>query len=391
MADWRPVEPFLRELASFGVPGGPSDPLAVPDGGWPRALSGLVRERLTGIAAAALKEGALKLSEEEEAELLDRQQEAMCHALALERELLRLARAFADAGVELIVLKGPAVAHTIYPDPSWRPFGDLDVLVRTADWRRACSLLPELGYRRRFPEPRPGFVERFGHTAAHQGPAGLEVDLHRTLVGGPFGLWMDPDELFDSTETFELGGRTLRRLDDTALLMHAFVHAALGHRPPLLLPLRDVAQAASSGVDRARLADWGRRWRLSVVYRHASRVLSESVGVRLPEGLAPGTEERPSRRERRALDAYTTARRDRGGKSLGSLRAIRGLRAKAAYLIALLFPSREFLQSRSSEGGPTSYRRRWATPLRWMSQGRSRGHRSDDRDATAPQEMVGNP
>lgn len=295
----------------------------------------------------------------------------MLHALRLERHLVRLSAQFESAGLDLIVLKGPALAHTMYPDASWRPFGDLDVLVRSRDWRRACLLLTEMGYRRKFPEPRPGFVERFGHTAAHVGEDGLEIDLHRTLVGGAFGLWMEPEELFDHTKPFQLGGWTFSRLDDTALFMHACVHAALGFRLPLLLPLRDVAQAAESGeIDWRELEDWGRRWKLAVVYRHATQALASSLGFRLLEDLVSETGERPPRRERRALEAYTTERRDRGGKSLGAFRAIRGLRARAAYVFALLFPSREFLQSRAEGAGPASYRRRWSTPLHWFARRR---------------------
>lgn len=360
MGEWHPTAPFLRDVASFEIGNGPDEPITVPEGAWGRALTGLLREKLTGIAAAALGVGALKLSDMEAAELLERQEGAMVHALELERRLLRLCEAFDAAGVDVLVLKGPAVAHTMYPDPSWRPFGDLDVLVRTRDWRTACALLPELGYRRKFPEPRLGFVERFGHTAAHRSDEGFEVDLHRTLVGGPFGLWMEPEELFDQTGTFDLGGRSLRRLDDTALLMHGLVHASLGHRPPLLLPLRDVVQAAVWGeIDRGRLADWGRRWRLGVVYEHASRAVEEALGSPVRPIVVPPTPPRAPRRERRALEAYTTDRRDRGGKALSSLRAISGVRAKAAYVWGLLFPSREFLRDRRPGSSRPSLLGRW--------------------------------
>jgi hypothetical protein len=367
VAEERPVRRFLRRVVSFGLGEPAPEPMDLREGIWGSALAGLVREKLTGIAVAALQNGALRLSDEEAAQLLDRHQTVMRHALTLERRLLRLARAFEDEGLELIVLKGPAVAHTMYPDPSWRPFGDLDILVRSGDWRRACSLLSELGYRRKFPEPRPGFVERFGHTAAHVADDGLEVDLHRRLVGGPFGLWMEPEELFDHTEVFELGGRVLRRLDDTALLMHAFVHASLGHRPPLLLSLRDIAQVASGGaIDRARLEDWGRRWKLAVVYRHASHQVSRTLGARVPEALAPGPDGKPLRRERRALEAYTTVRRNRGGKALSSLRAIRGFRDKAAYVSGLLFPGREFLEVRSAGSRRPTRAGRWLMLVRQL-------------------------
>src|SRR5207245_8281909 len=142
--------------------------------------------RITGFAVGAMEAGWLKLSNEQEAGLLDAHREAMLPPLGVERGLLELAPEFERAGVEFLVLKGPAVAHTVYPDPSWRYFADLDLLVRPQDWQRACGLLVGLGFQRDHPEPCPGFVERFGGAPAfRRSSGGGEVDLHRTLAVGP--------------------------------------------------------------------------------------------------------------------------------------------------------------------------------------------------------------
>ena len=52
---------------------------------------------------------------------------------------------------------------------------------------------------------------------------------------------------------------------------------------------------------------------------------------------------RQDRRERRALEAYTTERRSRGGRMLASVRAVPGLRLKLFFISALAFPSRELV------------------------------------------------
>jgi len=72
------------------------------------------------------------------------------------------------------------------------------------------------------------------------------------------------------------------------------------------------------------------------------------------------------RRERRALDAYITNRRSRGGTATSTIRAIPGLSAKIAYVRALLFPNRAFLSARQRNGRP-SYLRRLAVPVRWFT------------------------
>lgn len=355
-----------RRIVGFALPGSDPEAITVEDGEWPAFFRHVVDQRLTGLAVAALEAGRLTLGKPESEPLLERHRQAMVQALALERALLGLVAALEGSGVEVVVLKGSALAHTVYPDPSWRPYGDVDLLVRSTDWRRACLVLDELGFHRKLPEPRPGFDERFGKAAAHRDGLGLEVDLHRTLVVGPFGLWMQPEELFDRTTTFELGGRTLRRLDDTALLLHACVHASLGWTPPLLMPVRDVVQVAASGdVDWVLLGHLAGGWRLGPVVRHAFQTASEILGTPWPVRGRAVLAAEPRRRDRRALEAYTTSRRRRGGTALTTIRAIPGLRAKATYLRDLLFPDPEFLTARTGER-KRALLRRWAVPVRWL-------------------------
>jgi hypothetical protein len=352
-----------RSLGGFGLPGPEPTAVEVPAGAWRAFVAKATSGRMTGIAVAAAEAGDLRLTDEQAEELLARHRDAMVWALTIEQRLLGLAEAFERAGVGVLVLKGPALAHTVYPDPSWRAFGDLDLLVPTSSWRRALEVLGGLGFHRRLPEPRPGFDERFGKAAVHTNGDGVEIDLHRTLVIGPFGLWAKPDELFRRSATFTLGGRSLARLDDTALLLHACMHASLGWRPPLLWTLRDVAQVAWSGrVDWDDLAELARRWRLGAVVRHAMTTASETLEVSLPVEAGPLLSAEAPRRERRVLDSYVTERRGRGGTELSTLKAIPGLRGKAAYIRGLLFPGRAFMAARGR-----SPLKRLLIPVRWVT------------------------
>jgi hypothetical protein len=364
---------LARRVAAFGLhENDPEGAVSISQDVWPPLIATLYDQRLTGFAVAAAEEGGLSLSSGQAEELLDRHRDAMLQVLALERHLVTLSVALEDAGVEMVLLKGSALAHTVYPDPSWRPFADLDFLVRGKDFQRACEVLADRGFRRGLPEPRARFDERFGKAAELTGPGGLMVDLHRTLVVGPFGLWIDLDELFAGTAPLSLGGRTIRRLDDTSLFLHACVHASLGWWPVLLMPVRDVAQVASyAKVDWDLVAERTRRWRLAAVVRHAFDTASQTLGTSPPDEARSVLAMEPRRSERRALDAYTTSRRGRGGTATSTLRAIPGLRAKMAYVRALLFPNRDFLAVRQRNERP-SYLRRLAIPIRWLARGRRR-------------------
>ena len=146
-------------------------------------------------------------------------------------------------------------------------------------------------------------------------------------------------------------------------MAHACIHAALGFRTPIPMTVRDVAQVGLAGrIDWGLLREWAERWRLAPVIQHALNLASERFGSRWPSGAAAVLELAPGRRERNALDAYVTDRRGRGGTSLATIRAITGVRAKAAYLRALVLPDAEFLSARTNG----SFRRRWTVPLRWI-------------------------
>jgi hypothetical protein len=54
--------------------------------------------------------------------------------------------AYDAAGIPVLVLKGAALAHIVYPDISLRPMSDLDLLVPASEAHRAQQILAELGF-----------------------------------------------------------------------------------------------------------------------------------------------------------------------------------------------------------------------------------------------------
>jgi hypothetical protein len=355
---------ILSFVTAFGL--GPRDRVGVPQIRWPSLLEALTRWNLSGLAVAAVRTGDLEITDEQKEELFTRHRSAMIHVLELERTLLSLGRSLEAIGVRHTVLKGPALAHTMYPDPSWRPFSDLDLLVGADDWPRTRELLAAAGFRRRLPEPRPGFDRRFGKAATHCDADGIEVDLHRTLVLGPVGLWIDPGEMASHGTGFELGGRHFERFDDTGLLLNACLHATLGWSPPLPIPLRDIGQILSVGrIDWDRFDGWVDRWHLRAVMRTSFVAAAGAFGQTLPDRARAYEEIGPSPAEERVLRSYTTDRRRPASLAISTLRAIPGVRSKVAYAGGLLMPDRAFLTARGGR-----YLRRWRVPLAWFRGGR---------------------
>jgi predicted nucleotidyltransferase len=73
----------------------------------------------------------------------------------LYRHLGQVLAELAESEVDFIVIKGPAVAYTVYPNPTWRPFGDLDLVVRERDLVVIHQLLLEMGFRQKLDRPPP--------------------------------------------------------------------------------------------------------------------------------------------------------------------------------------------------------------------------------------------
>lgn len=333
---------------------------------WPSVRSRILGHRLSGLALEACERDELRLPDENLTELRGLHRESMALALRLEARLIEVAEALAGAGVDMTVLKGPAIAHGYYPHAAWRPFSDLDLMVDGDEWATTAEVLTDMGFERELPEPRTGFDRHFGKAVTWTS-GGIGIDLHRTLAAGPFGMWMKPEELRERREEFTLGGESFKRFDATGLLLHACVHASLGWRPPLLLPLRDVLQiAAVTTIDWEQLRSWSDSWRLNAVLQHAFTTASSLLGAPLPQPAQSLLDVPVSTRERRALEAYTTNRRQRGGTALATMQAIPGLRQRAKYASSLVLPNRAFLKARATEGERASYLRRWMTPANWF-------------------------
>jgi hypothetical protein len=287
----------------------------------------------------------LPVSDEQYTELLDRERTAMAWSLALERRLLEIAAAFDAAGVDFVVLKGPALAHAVYPSPSWRTFNDLDVLVRTSQWESACHILAgEFGWPRRLPEPRRGFDVRFGKAAVFTTETGQQIDLHLNLAQGPFGSWIDPTDLFSSRVNFEIGPAVVRRSSDVHLFIHACVHAVLGDVVPTLLQCRDIIQTSYGVIDTIEAERAAASWHVGAVVTRALALASpidEGVLMRSSSRFAVHA------REGRALDAYQRTVDHRRILIFETIRAIPRIRNKIRYTLSLAFPTSSFLRVRT--------------------------------------------
>jgi hypothetical protein len=359
----------LRYIACFGLPRsmvvgpGSGDRLPIcrePPGreAWRQLLATADRQRLVGLLHAAVEAEALPVTAHQRQEVVELHTKWCAAVLSLERALLEAESLLTSAGIEVVVLKGTAHAHLMYAEPAWRLFGDNDLLLRSEQFEPAVDLLVRAGYERRVPQARPGFDATFGKGTTLRRPGRDELDLHRTLLFGTFGLRIDLDELFDSSVPFDLGGRRLLALGPETRLLHLCLHASLGDSRPKLASVRDLAQAlADPTVDVQLVLRLAGMWECEAVVVRAVE-LCWQLGIQVGGPLAAlAATHSSSRREERAIASYVGDDRRFSRKVLASLSYLDGPGAKLALLRAAVNPTAEFRRSVGSAGRAAWLRR----------------------------------
>jgi len=105
------------------------------------------------------------------------------------RELDLILKAVNGSDIPVIVLKGAALAVTIYPDIALRPMGDLDLLVAVENLAASFTILCSLGYRQQ--------VLTVSHLPMLGGPQNnIVVELHWDLFGDEMRNDIKPIEWF---------------------------------------------------------------------------------------------------------------------------------------------------------------------------------------------------
>jgi len=334
-------------VAAWGLPTAHRLPdRAVTDDAFGALLASCEQQRVLGLLGLAVRDGAFPVTEPQHEQLDPVWQGWLGHALRVERLATRVVAGLDDAGIPTRILKGMALAHTSYPDPAARVFGDVDVLVPADRLHRAAAVVVDLGGRRAEPEVRPGFDDRFGREAMVRLDQ-VEIDLHRTFVNGAFGVRIDLAGLFATPVTVPIGATTVAVLPPVARLLHAAYASTLSDWPPRLVAIRDLAQVLlHDAPEPEAVVDTAARWRGTAVL--AAAVVQAWRTLRLTERhplLEWAERTRPGPIDRLWIaGARGRARGYTAG--LTTFAVTPGVRGRSAYLQAVLWPSRDYRDAR---------------------------------------------
>ena len=273
--------------------------------------------------------------------------QAARHNALLYEELAAVVRAFDEAQIPIILLKGAALAHGTYGNVALRPMGDLDLLVPSDMMAKAEALLSLRGYL-----VLDGSDSHLRHmTLRHpHSSSGTHVEVHRHVVSSPYyrraipeeWLWRDPGALV-------VDGLPALTLSPEATIIHSCLHF-LDHTGTkgTLLWLCDVAEVArKKDVDWDALARAVREYRITLPVRSLLLTCRETLGVSPPDHVLDRLlAAHPGFVEKKAYQFCLSGSRSTASKTLFDFLASQGLGARARLLSARLFPPRAYIVAR---------------------------------------------
>jgi Uncharacterised nucleotidyltransferase len=159
-----------------------------------------------------------------------------------------------EAGIPHAVIKGLALAHTCYPAPDLRPYGDIDLLV---DYQDACRAAETLSACRCQPNLPSGWsVDQFRDYDNHLPCVreGASVELHWDLVSWRVLYEGSPTQgaarrMLERRVRVRIGGTDTWTLGREDALLHAALHLFYHLPPRRLLWLWDIALLAFGGPE----------------------------------------------------------------------------------------------------------------------------------------------
>ncbi len=335
---------FLAGLSSN--PGGKSDVAVVAD--W------LIRQGVGPLAFSRCREAYPELAAHLQTDMFTAVAQNSLHY----DNLTRIEAAFQSEQLPIALLKGAALAQTVYDDPVLRTMSDVDIWVQERNMPQAAALMQTLGFRIYGKDDRPPELQMLsrGELQFYDENWRL-IELHWS----PFpGWWLKRAAAVDEAAIWERieplkPGSGVFRLAPEDMIIHVAVHLAVNHQMGLFAvrSLMDMALAAQAWpVDWAAVAERAALWRVGTAVWLPLHFLDQLIGV-------PGLETalsrlRPSRRRQKLLQRIISPDSVLAGVDLRSgrmrflflLLLVDRWRDTAVIIFRTLWPEAEWMQAR---------------------------------------------
>jgi hypothetical protein len=273
--------------------------------------------------------------------------EARAHAaeeILRRRELMAVLAALAAAGIQPIVIKGMALAYSVYTVPAARRCRDTDLLVRRNELTAVRATLAQLGY-----------------AAAHQCEGELlfyqialkktdsfglvhTLDVHwKISTQSLFAGLLTLDEVVAASTPLAALGSHARGAGPLHALLLACVHPVMHHRQAhSLVWVYDVHLLASrlSASQFDQFATLALEKQVAAVCAHQLKLTARLMGTRIPDGVLQRLEAAGASE---ASAAYLRPDRRWRDELMWNLQGLSSWRERARLLREVAFPGRRYI------------------------------------------------
>lgn len=343
------AQPDLRRIAELIRPA---------DG--PRLLALAENHGVTGHLAARLRElEASSIPAETLQALRERQRVQTFVSLRMTAELFRLLDRFASQAIGALVVKGPVLAVQAYGDPAMRSYGDLDLLVRQRDIRRATELMLADGYHAQVPLNAIDAGKIPGQYLFSKPNSNLLVELHNDFTLRYFPRRLPLEKFFERQIRVPLDGREAPALSVEDELVLICIHGAK-HFWERLIWIADVAALVSrqTGIDWERVTESAREVGAERMLHTGLQLAGDLLRMQLPAKVSvqikgDAVAARLARQVQKWLPAAGDAPPGLFERAVFRLRMRGGLLVAPAYLLRLsLSPTEDDWKASAEETRP---------------------------------------
>lgn len=200
--------------------------LAVPETNWRSVIDNASLLQVEPVVLGNLRSlFAPQLGAELLAEVTQREQLSRANALAQTLRVVDMYKSLTEAGIDAMVLKGPAISIVAYDDASRRMFSDIDLVIKRDDLSAAQVHLQSGGYRPLFDARSAKSLIVGQHALEFEGP-GPHVELHWSLLPRHLNFAVDADDLWREAVMIELAGAEVKTLAPHHLFLYLCAHGA---------------------------------------------------------------------------------------------------------------------------------------------------------------------
>lgn len=210
------------------------------------------------------------------------------HAEQALKQSVEVSMACEHEGINVLVLKSPAIGQIYYPEPGLRIGSDIDLLVSPEQYEKCREVLCGIGYDLRY--DTHSVMPQFYHHACYYPPEKkasiIELHWRPLFLPGPGDRVNIPDLIARSQKIQTRYGH-LYALDPPDALCYSSIHMSLFHEPVLRLSwvcdIKQIAEYITAKAIWPRVISRSAEWQSKSAVERAIGLASQWMGLTIPE------------------------------------------------------------------------------------------------------------